>query len=118
MRRDERVAGCSFSVVCPTLLVLISRVGGGGWWGDEREVAKFRLGRVPDFDRVCVVADEVLQVDCQSAAVTLEAGPRGVDALGDVEDDRGEAVLVDVDFLAVGNLADLARRGGISISAK
>jgi hypothetical protein len=84
---------------------------GGRGWGGEREVAEFGLGRVPDFDRVYVVADEVLQMDCQGAAVTFEAGPRGVDALRDVEDDRGEAVLVDVDFLSVGDLADLAGGG-------
>jgi hypothetical protein len=84
---------------------------GGEGWGDEREVAEFCLGRVPDLDRVCVLADEVLQVDCEGAAVAFEAGPRGVDALRDVEDDRGEAVLVDVDFLSVGDLADLAGGG-------
>ena len=31
-----------------------------------------------------------------------------VDALEDVEDDGGEAVLVEVDFLVVGDLADVA----------
>jgi hypothetical protein len=69
-------------------------------------VGELCLGRVPDLDGVGVVADQVLEVNCQGAAVALEARAGGVDALGDVEDDRGEAVLVDVDFLVVGDLAD------------
>jgi hypothetical protein len=67
------------------------------------------LGRVPDFDGVGIVADQVFQVDRQGAAVALEAVAGGVDALGDVEDDGGEAVLVEVDFLVVGDFADRAK---------
>lgn len=42
----------------------------------------------------------------QGAAVDLGSGARGADSLGDVEDDASEAVLVDVDLLVVGDLAD------------
>ncbi len=73
-------------------------------------MAELGLGGVPDLDAVGVVTDEVLEVDGQGAAVALESVARGVDALGDVEDDGGEAVLVEVDFLVVGDLAD--RAGG------
>jgi hypothetical protein len=75
-------------------------------------VGELCLGRVPDLDGVGVFADQVLEVDRQGAAVALEAGAGGVDSLGDVEDDRGEAVLVDVDFLVVRDLADGAGSQG------
>ena len=88
--------------------------------GDALEVRKGGFGCVPDFDRVGVVADELLEVRGEGAAVRLEVacrrgggGPRA-DALSDIKDDAGEAVLVDVDFLVVGDLADFAgwRTGG------
>ena len=44
----------------------------------------------------------------QGAAVDLGAGAGPADALGDVEDDAREAVLVDVDFLVVGDLSEFA----------
>ena len=89
-----------------------ARIGGGG----ALEVGKGGLGRVPDLDRVGVVADKFLEVCGQGAPVGLEAvgcgrgGRRGPDALGDVKDDAGEAVLVDVDFLVVGDFAEFAAR--------
>lgn len=93
--------------------------------GGVLEVRKRGLGRVPDFDRVGVVADEFFEVRSERAAVGLEVGVGrgggggggglGADALGDVEDDAGEAVLVDVDFLVVGDLADFAGgKGGVN----
>ena len=112
MRCDERVGGCSFSVVLRRgLLVDACERGGRGKKGGVREVGELGLGCIPDLDGVGVVADEVFQVDCQGAAVALEAGAGGVDALRDVEDDRGEAVFVDVNFLVVGDLADGAGAG-------
>lgn len=57
-------------------------------------------------------------MDCQGAAIALEAGPRGVDALRDVQDDGGEAVFVDVDFLVVGDLADRAGNKGLVFRAR
>jgi hypothetical protein len=72
-------------------------------------MGELRLGRVPDFDRVRVLADKIFQVDRQGAAVALEwvvAG--GVHALGDVEDDGGEAIFVKVDFLVVGDFTNHA----------
>lgn len=44
----------------------------------------------------------------QRAAVNLGAGAGGADALADLEDDACVAVFVDVDFLVVGDLAQLA----------
>jgi phage major head subunit gpT-like protein len=57
-------------------------------------------------------------VDCQGAAISLETLTTGVDALGNVEDDGGKPVLIDPDFLVVGNLADLAREGSASEGSK
>ncbi len=49
----------------------------------------------------------------QGGAVDLGAAAGPADALGDVEDDAREAVLVDVDLLVVGNLSEGAiYRGG------
>lgn len=45
-------------------------------------------------------------MDGQGGAVGGVGAAGGADALGDVEDDAGEAVLVEVDLLAVGDLAD------------
>ena len=45
---------------------------------------------------------------CQGAAVDLGPGAGGAYALGDVEDDAGEAVGVDEDLLVIGDLTDLA----------
>lgn len=47
----------------------------------------------------------------EGAAVDLGAGAGPADALGDVEDDAREAVLVDVDLLVVGDLSEGTIRG-------
>lgn len=44
----------------------------------------------------------------QRAAIDLRACPGWPDALGDIKDDAGEAVLVDVDLLVVGDLSQFA----------
>jgi len=81
------------------------------------EVGELGLGGVPDLEGVDVVgADEVLEVGGQGAAVVLEGvGGAAADALGDVKDDGGEAGLVDVDFLVVGDLADAAGLGLVGL---
>jgi hypothetical protein len=84
--------------------------------GGALEVAELGLGRVPDLDAVGVVADQVFEVDCQGAAIALQAVAGSVNALGDVEDDGGEAILVKVDFLVVGDVADRAGRPPRSVS--
>jgi hypothetical protein len=71
---------------------------------------KLRLGRVPDLDRVDVGADHVLEVRRHGPAVNLGPGAGLADALCDVKDDAREAVLVDPDFLVVGDLSQLAAR--------
>jgi hypothetical protein len=55
---------------------------------------------------VGVRVDDVLEVDGQGGAVGGVGAAGGADALGDVEDDAGEAVFVEVDLLVVGDLAD------------
>lgn len=72
------------------------------------EMGELCLGCVPHLDSVSIVADELLQVCGQREAVSLKAAARFADALGNVEDDAGEAILVDVDFLVVRDLAQLA----------
>lgn len=91
------------------------RDGGKGARGgqDVLEMGELGFGRVPNLDRLGVVADQVFEVDCQGAAVALQPVAGGVDALGDVEDDGGEAVFVDVDFLVIGDFAD--RAGGVGL---
>jgi hypothetical protein len=49
---------------------------------------------------------KVFQVGGEGGAVGGWAGARQANALGDVEDDAGEAVLVQVDLLVVGDLAE------------
>ena len=75
---------------------------------------KLRLGCIPHLDSVGVVADEFFQVGCKRAPVRLESATCRADALGDVEDDAGEAVLVDPHFLVVGHLAQFAARVRVS----
>lgn len=75
-------------------------------------MGELRLGRVPHLDRVGIVTDKLLEVRRQRAPVRLETAAAGADALGDVEDDAGETVLVDVDLLVVGDLAQRAASTG------
>lgn len=75
---------------------------------------EFRLGRVPDLDGVDVGADHVLEVRGHGPAVDLGAGAGLADALCDVKDDAREAVLVDPDFLVVGDLSQLAAKEDVA----
>lgn len=45
---------------------------------------------------------------CHSLAIDLGSRTAGTDALGNVEDDAGEPILVDPHFLVVWNLSELA----------
>lgn len=88
--------------------------------GEEniREVADLSLGCIPHLNRLGRVldADELLEVGGQGFGVPLEGvvgRGRGGDALGDVDYDGGEAVFVDVDFLVVGDLAELGDVGEV-----
>lgn len=69
------------------------------------ELGEDRLCRVPHLDSVDVGTDQLLQVCGQGLAVDLgrTAGP--ANALGYVENDAREAVLVDENLLGVGDLA-------------
>lgn len=75
---------------------------------DLRYVCKLRLRRVPNLDCIDVVAHQLLQVRREGPPVILQRTACWAHALCDVEDDAGEAVLVDVDFLVVWDLAELA----------
>lgn len=77
-----------------------------------RQVGKLGITRVPHLDSINVATDQVLQVCRQCPAVDLDAATGRADPLGDVDDDAGEAVLVDVDFLVVWDLAQFARCDG------
>ncbi len=67
-------------------------------------VGELGVSRVPDFEEVDVLADHVLKVGGQRPAVYFGAAACGAVALADLKDDAREAVLVDVDFLVVGDL--------------
>lgn len=69
---------------------------------------EFSLGRVPDLDGVNVRPDHVFQMRGHGAAVNLGAGSGLSNALCDLEDDAREAILVDPDFLVVGDLSQFA----------
>lgn len=77
-------------------------------------MGKLCLGRVPDLDGIGIVANQVLEVHCQGAAISLEALATGFDALSNIDDDGGESVLIDPDFLVVGNFANFASDGSVS----
>lgn len=78
---------------------------------DVRQVGELRHGRAPDFEQVGVGIHDILEVDGQRGAIGGVGAASGADALGDVEDDACEALLVQVDFLVIGDLADGA--GGV-----
>ena len=80
----------------------------------SREFGEEGSARIPDFDGVDVRVDDILQVSCQRGAIDLGTGSWLANSLSDVEDDAGEAVLVDVDFLVVGDLPELAVGGGLA----
>jgi hypothetical protein len=91
------------------------RRGKGGDGGDEerggegrgvREFTEDRINRAPHFDGVSVGIDDVFQVRGERRAVDGGARAGLAYALGDVEDDTGEAIFVEVDFLVVWYLAD------------
>lgn len=52
----------------------------------------------------------------QSLAVDLGAAAGAADALGDVEDNASEAILVDVYFLVVRDLSYIASLGRLDVS--
>jgi hypothetical protein len=119
LRRDERVGRRSLAVVggewvvsLKSWVTLGNQVTDGR--RDLREVGELGLGGVPDLDGVDVLADQVFEVGCQGTAVALKGVlPGGFHALHNVEDDGGEAIFVDVDFLVVRDLAN--RAGGNNI---
>lgn len=72
------------------------------------------VGCVPDFHGVGVRVDDVFEVGGEGCAIDGGTAACGADALGDVKDDAGEAVFVEVDFLVVGDLTDCAGRRVVS----
>lgn len=75
------------------------------------ETRELCLGSVPDLEALCILADKVLEVRRHGATVNFGPSTGFSHALGYVEDDTREAILVDPDFLVVGDLAQLAVRG-------
>ena len=82
-------------------------------------MGELRLCCVPHFDRIGVAANQVLQVHGHRLAILLEARlvrPGGLYALGNVEDDAGESVLIDPDLLVVGDFAQIAEERAIELA--
>lgn len=75
------------------------------------ELGEERRGRVPDLGAVEVVADDLFEVGRHGATVDLRAVALLADALVDLEDQTGETIAVDPDFLVVGHLAQIAVLG-------
>lgn len=88
--RDEGVGGCSVF-----------------------EAGELGLGGIPDLDSVDVRSNHVLEMRRHGASVNLRASARTADSFGDVKDDARKAILVDPDFLVIGNLSKLADVGKV-----
>lgn len=69
------------------------------------------LGSIPDLNRVDVRADHILQMRSHGPTINLGARSRLAHALSNVEDDAREPILINPDFLVVGDLAQLADVG-------
>jgi hypothetical protein len=72
------------------------------------ESRKLRLGSVPDFEPVFVRANKLLEMCRECPPIDLGALTWWSNALGDVEDDAGEAIAVDPNFLVIRYLSKLA----------
>ena len=72
------------------------------------QASKQRLSCIPDLDSVDIRPYQLFQVCGQGSAIDLGAAPGRADALGDVEDNASEPILIDVDLLVIGNLSELA----------
>jgi hypothetical protein len=68
---------------------------------DLLESGEERRCRVPDFHPVDVVAHELFKMRYHGSPIRFYAFAGRVYALGDVDDDTREAVLVDVDLLVI-----------------
>jgi hypothetical protein len=75
-----------------------------------RKFGELCLRSVPYFYSLEVGPNQLLQMRGHGVAIHLQPGPGCVDALCDVEDDAGEAIFVDVNFLVARYLANLAVR--------
>lgn len=76
---------------------------------------EFSFGCVLDFDGVDIRIDYIFEVVGYCLIVDFWFGIVGFYVFGDVEDDVGEVILVDLDFLVVGNLfefIDIGKFGG------
>lgn len=71
------------------------------------------MAAAPYFDGIFVSVDDVFQVHRQGGAIDGGPGSRLPHALRDIEDDASEAVLVEVDLLVIGYLAE----GTFAVSA-
>lgn len=72
------------------------------------KVRELGLSSVPDLDSIDIGSNHVFEMGCHGTAVNLRARARASDALGDIEDDAGEAILIDPDFLVIGDLSQFA----------
>lgn len=86
----------------------IQRQREGRGRGSLRELRECRASGAPYFDGVDISVYDVFQVRCEGRAVGGWSAAWHAHALCDVEDDAGEAVLVEVDLLMVGYLPDSA----------
>jgi hypothetical protein len=75
------------------------------------KVRELGLSSVPDLDSIDIGSNHVFEMGCHGTAVNLRARARASDALGDIEDDAGEAILIDPDFLVIGDLSQFADIG-------
>ena len=72
-----------------------------------RHFGKRRRAGFPEACRIVRVARNVVEVELQRFFIVARLGL--VEPLRDIEDDACEAVGIKVDFLVVGDLADVAR---------
>jgi hypothetical protein len=64
------------------------------------------IASTPHFDSIDIGINDVLKMSSHSRAISCGAASGHANALSDVEDDRCEAIFVEVDLLVVWNLSD------------
>lgn len=77
-------------------------------WVDIRELGELCISGVPHAHRVGIVTDQLFQVSRERLAVNLGGSAVGANTFTDLKNDACEAILVDIDLLVVGDLAQFA----------
>lgn len=81
---------------------------GDAFHGYLLKPCELRFGGVPDLDAINIGSNELFKVSRQGTPVNFRAGAGIPNTLRDVKYNAREAILIDPNFLIIGNLAQLA----------